>query len=225
MANENWYSHPVIALAGAFSAGIASTLTIAIPIYNTAAQNSSDSKLRQVEEQYHANLRQTEEKYAAYKADIANIAALRKKNEYLITELSQARTEVWQLSDKKPFVPGSPIPVGLESIKPGISIYDLKKLLTNSKISQSGRVYFATLHGGFIKRLQIITAKEIVKMVVYYVDDTNNDKERLVGAVSAAFGKPSSRRTNDDGEIMLFWNVGEKTVTILGNQYSVDDKI
>ena len=214
MSAQSWYDHPVIALAGAFGAGVASTLTIAIPLYSTSWQNNCDAKVRQIDD-----------KYANDKADIANMAEIRKENIFFRNKLAEARAEVWQLSDKKPFQAGSPIPVGLESIQPGIKIDDVKAILPKSKMTVFKNEYFFELSGGLITQLQIKATKGMVKSVTYYVQDDDVNRERLMGAVSAAFGQPTSRDNNEDGAALFHWKVGNKRVTVFGNQYSIDNLI
>lgn len=220
MGSDAWKDHPVIALGGAFGAGVAFALTVAIPIYNTSSKNEYDFKLQENE----GKLKAVEEKYASDKADIVNMKTLRKENAFWRQQLTEARVEVWQLSSKKPFRPGSPAPVGLESVVNGITIDDVKSLFPKSKITFSKPFLFVSLKGGFFETMQIRTSKGRVVDVTYYVADNQAAKQNLFGAVTANFGPSKKKVLNDEGEPLFYWDAGTREVVVYGHQYSINEK-
>lgn len=229
MAVRNWQEHPVVMLGGAFAAGLAFALTIAIPIYSTSQQNTFDDKIKKVEEKYaqdksayDTNLKKVEENYERDKSDVKNIRFLREENEFLKKQISENMIELYKLSDKKPFLSGHPVPVGFEAIHNGQPIEILNSIFPATPIAKSGSFYYVSLKRSLIEKLQIDTENGKILDITYYADDSPAGKARLLAAATAAFGTPESISFGRHGEPFHDWTINGRQITVHGSQYSIN---
>lgn len=233
MGLRDWQSHPVVMLGGAFSAGLAIALTVAIPLYSTSIQNASDAKISALEEKYArekvelqaqitAKLKSLEEEYASDRDGIASVKNLREENAFLRAQAAASLVKLYQISSNKPFVAGNVIPIGFDAIKVGMPTSRLYSLFPKAGMTSANGFIYVALRNGFFEELQMDAPKGVILDVNYYVRDTAADRANLHAAVTAAFGEPATVSPSIREEATVYtWKVGDREVSVYGSQYSI----
>lgn len=211
MAETNWKNHPAVILGGTFTAGVLFATGVVVPVYTASQQNSYDAKVKAIEE-----------KFAKNEKDFQKLDVIVRENKFLKEQMIAARVELWSISNTNPFRPNQPVPKGLEALKAGMTIEQVKQVLPELSVEKGGdETFYLMLPGGnLIKKAMLSMRRDKIWNVSYLGEEDATSKIKLYTAIVQALGKPAEvDRELYYPRVAYRWKIGKESATLVENHW------